>query len=123
MRSSIDRNILQARILADKLRFEDLFQQNHVEHFNVRAQNIVRFYEKAFRSQSQFQLSQERESKDQSLLVQQDFTQGYHQILLNFYVALHYIQEQSTQGVFNALVILKNCLQKIQEAQLTQQRS
>ena len=50
----MDRNLLQAKILANKLNTLQIFSSHHDSHHHasasVRPQNIVRFYEKALKA-------------------------------------------------------------------------
>lgn len=114
MRASVDRNMLQANHLSQKLSIPSLFSSKTVS--NIRAQNIVRFYEKAIkaiRSQKQ-NFSQEKESVDPMTVSQNEFTEKYILAKISFFIALHYVTDQN--AVKQALVVLQNCQYKIEEA-------
>jgi hypothetical protein len=49
MKAMIDRNLLQAKLLSNKLSLSGLFEKTGVVT-NIRPQNIIRFYEKALKS-------------------------------------------------------------------------
>lgn len=54
IKASIDRNLLQARQLSSKLSIDQLFKpKSQQDQNNMRAQNIIRFYEKAIKAQKQ----------------------------------------------------------------------
>ena len=52
LKASIDRNLLQAKIMTSKLNAESIFasKMEKVHSLGVRPQNIVRFYEKALKA-------------------------------------------------------------------------
>lgn len=119
MKASIDRNLIQARLLSAKLKVETLFQQGNkhtLHNQSVRPQNIIRFYEKALKaikSQKQ-QMNQDKESLDPLSLMQFEFTEKYINAQISYFVSLHYIQSQN--GFKQALVVLQNCSYQIEEA-------
>lgn len=49
MKAMIDRNLLQAKLLSNKLSPSNLFEKTGMVT-NIRPQNIIRFYEKALKS-------------------------------------------------------------------------
>jgi len=49
MKAMIDRNLLQAKLLSNKLSPSHLFEKTGMVT-NIRPQNIIRFYEKALKS-------------------------------------------------------------------------
>ena len=56
----------------------------------VRPQNIVRFYEKAMKSQKQL-LTADRESMDPAAILQNELQEKYQNVQISYYIALHYI--------------------------------
>ena len=77
LKASIDRNLLQAKMLSQKLNIQALFTQGHKENQGtIRPQNIVRFYEKALKSmRSQKQLFSG--DSDPLALLQTEFEENY----------------------------------------------
>ena len=101
----MDRNLLQAKLLASKLNTQQLFLSHHNVHHHaglgVRPQNIVRFYEKALKAMKIQSAS--TEGVDPLSVLQNEMAEKYTEALITYYIALHYIQEQST---VKAMVIL-----------------
>lgn len=59
----MNRNLLQAKLLSQKLKLDDIFtDQKHLASTTVRAQNIVRFYEKAAKAQRSLMVGAEKDS-------------------------------------------------------------
>jgi len=114
LKTSVDRNLLQAKILAQKLDATQLFNPIKTVALAVRPQNIVRFYEKAMKSQKQL-LTADRESMDPAAVLQNELQEKYQNVLISYYIALHYVQEHQSQGVKQALVILQSCQYKIED--------
>lgn len=130
IKASVDRNLLQAKQLQHKFSVDLLFipksQQDH--QTNIRAQNVIRFYEKAIKAQKQL-MNIEKEihvqgpssdgassSLDPLALLQSEFQEKYQQIHIYYFCALHYVQEQQSQGTRQAMIILQGCVYKIEEA-------
>jgi hypothetical protein len=58
----------------------------------VRPQNIIRFYEKAIKSQKQI-LNLEKESMDSASILYNEFFEKYLSTQIQYFVALHYVSE------------------------------
>ena len=86
---------MQANHLSQKLSVSSLFSSKTVS--NIRAQNIVRFYEKAIKAirSQKVSFSQEKESVDPITIAQNEFTEKYILAKISFYIALHYISDQN----------------------------
>lgn len=87
----IDRNLLQAKLLSQKLDVNKIFEKTQVI-MNIRPQNIIRFYEKAIKSQKQI-INAEKESLDPVSILQNEFYEKYLVTQIQYFVALHYVQE------------------------------
>jgi len=68
----------------------------------VRAQNIVRFYEKAIKAQKS---SAENKDQDPQAVIKNEFQEKWQTINIQYYIALHYIQEHNQYK--QAMVILQ----------------
>jgi hypothetical protein len=71
----------------------------------------VRFYEKALKAMKTQSASSE--GLDPLSVLQNEMSEKYTEALITYYIALHYIQEQST---VKAMVILQVCQYRIEEA-------
>ena len=80
-------------MLAQKLDANQLFSSGKQVALAVRPQNIVRFYEKAIKSQKQL-LSADRESTDAAAALHNELQEKYQDILISYYISLHYISDQ-----------------------------
>lgn len=81
LRASIDRNLIQANLMAQKLNAEAIFapKREAVAQASVRPQNIIRFLEKALKAiKSQKQtMNQEKEAMDPIALIQMEFMEKF----------------------------------------------
>lgn len=110
MKTMIDRNLLQAKLLSNKLDVTQIFEKTQMVT-NVRPQNIIRFFEKAIKSQKQI-ISAEKDSMDPASILQNEFFEKYLSTQIQYFVALHYVSENSIK---QALVVLQSCLYKIED--------
>lgn len=75
MKTMIDRNLLQAKMQMQKLDVNQIFEKT-TQIMNVRPQNIIRFYEKAIKSQKQI-INAEKDSLDPIAILQNEFYEKY----------------------------------------------
>ena len=76
----------------------------------VRAQNIVRFYEKAIKAQKG---SADNKEQDPQSVIKTEFQEKWHTINIQYWIALYYIQEHNQYK--QAMVILQSTLGLIEE--------
>ena len=93
MRASIDRNLIQARVLAGKLNAEAIFAPKMGAVASVRPQNIIRFFEKASKAikSQKLGMSGDKDSIDPIGMLQMEFMEKYINAQMSYYAALHYI--------------------------------
>ena len=81
LKATIDRNLLQARLLSSKLNAEAIFAQKvggkHDQTISVRPQNIVRFYEKAIKAMKQQSANSEKDGLDPMAVLQSEMEEKY----------------------------------------------
>ena len=116
MTISKERNLAQAKILADKIDMDVLFDAKQDKLIKeLRPQNIIRFIEKALKSQRAINAS-ERESKDvtpaQHLI--NEFQEIYFDTLISYYITMHYVNERQYQQASllakHAIQLIENCM-------------
>ena len=103
LQSSIDRNLLQARTLAKRIKIETLFSSKSKLKMELRPQNIVRFIEKALKGYRQI-LVLEKDLLDPMKSLEYEFYEKYYGAEIKYYLGLHYSNEKKYG---EALLILK----------------
>ena len=54
-------------------------------------------------------MTAEKDLMDPVAILQNELQDKYQNVLISYYIALHYVQEHQAQGVKQALVILQSC--------------
>jgi hypothetical protein len=115
LKATVDRNLLQAKLLASKLNVQNIFASKMSGHQDsVRPQNIVRFFEKALKAMKSQKQQVEKDNLDPMSIMLGEFTEKYIEAQISLYIALHYIQDSNS--IRQALVILQNSHYQIESA-------
>jgi hypothetical protein len=106
---AIERNLLCARSLANKIHLETLFSNTKLKS-ELRPQNIVRFIEKALKGQRAIVNLEQREGQgagasqlDSFKVLGYEFTEMFYNTLIKYYIGLHYANENSFEEAFAIL--------------------
>ena len=110
-----ERNLAQAKLLAEKINMDILFNSKDKLIKELKPQNVIRFIEKALKAQKAIN-AQERESKDitpaQHLI--NEFQELYLDTLIGYYITLHYVNErqysQASLLAKHAIQLIENCM-------------
>lgn len=98
LQSSVDRNLLQASSLSKKISLDQLFSHSKLQS-ELRPQNIVRFIEKALKSQRSI-VNMEKDQLDPFKQLEYEFAERFYTTQIKYYIGLHYANERNYQEAY-----------------------